>query len=130
MATIIKQYKMKGLFYMLKSIKAEFEQFDSAEIASRKIRKNVSGIRKIKITSHRMSKSSTDNSYFRLIPTAVTTQNYITLSVNSTGRNLIEPKTIQTTLLTVICTEEVSARVHSIITSSGGISISSETFIP
>jgi hypothetical protein len=93
MATIIKQYKMKGLFYMLKSIKAEFEQFDSAEIASRKIRKNVNGIRKIKITSHRMSKSSTDNSYFRLIPTAVTTQNYITLSVNSTGRNLIEPRT-------------------------------------
>lgn len=115
---------------MLKTIQAEFEQFDSAENASRKLRRNVNGIRKIKITSHRMSKKTGHDTYFRLIPTAVTTQNYVTLSVTSSSGALSEPKLIQTTLLTVICTEEVSAQVHSILTSSGGIGISSETFIP
>ena len=34
---------------MLKLIKAEFENFDYAEMASIKLRKNIKGIRKIKI---------------------------------------------------------------------------------
>ncbi len=116
---------------MLRSITAEFEHFDSAEMASRKIRRNVNGIRKIKIASHKMSKRNGHDSYYKLIPTAITTQNYVTLSMsNSLNDRISEPQTTQTTILTVICTEEVSSQVHRILTSSGGIYISSEIFIP
>lgn len=113
---------------MLKSVKAEFDGFDSAESASRKIRKNINGIRKIKITSH--CRNSGNDYYFRLIPTAVVTQNYITDTVISPADTSDEAKTMQKTFLTVICTEEAALPVHNILVSSGGMSVSSETFIP
>lgn len=113
---------------MLKSVKAEFDGFDSAESASRKIRKNINGIRKIKITSH--CRNSGNDYYFRLIPTAVVTQNYIADTVISPADTSDEAKTMQKTFLTVICTEEAALPVHNILVSSGGMSVSSETFIP
>ena len=113
---------------MLKSVKAEFDGFDSAESASRKIRKNINGIRKIKITSH--GRNSGNDYYFRLIPTAVVTQNYITDTVISPADTSNESKIMQTAFLTVICTEEAALSVHNILVSSGGMSVSSETFIP
>lgn len=113
---------------MLKSVKAEFDGFDSAEYASRKIRKNINGIRKIKITSH--CKNSGNDYYFRLIPTAVVTRNYMTDTVIYPADTSYEAKNIQKTYLTVICTEETAVPVHNILVSSGGMSVSSETFIP
>lgn len=114
---------------MLKNIKAEFPEYDLAENASRKIRKNLNGIRKIKISSDCKAVNLNENDYFfRLIPTAVTTQNYITIPVIS---DLNENQNIShKSHLNIICTEEVSPSVHRLLTSSGGINISSETFIP
>jgi hypothetical protein len=114
---------------MLKNIKAEFSEFDLAETTSRKIRKNLNGIRKIKISSDCKAVDLNENDYsFRLIPTAVTTQNYITIPVISP---LNEKQSIShRTHLSIICTEEVSPRVHQLLTSAGGLNISSETFIP
>lgn len=116
---------------MLKTIKAEFEQFDSAEIASRRIRRNVNGIRKIKIASHNRGKKHDGNElYVRYIPTTIANQNYMAPAVISSIGESDESAVVQTTFLTVVCTEEASAKVHNILTSSGGLSITLETFIP
>lgn len=113
---------------MLKSIKAEFSEFDLAESASRKIRKNADGIRKIKISSQCSAENLNSNQYsFHLLATAVTTQNYITMPVISSADNNGIPRKA---VLDIICTEECSSKVHNILTSMGGINISSETFIP
>ena len=124
--------KQKGVvFYMLKLIKAEFENFDYAEMASLRLRKNVKGLRKIRILSSTEGKISHSNDYhFRLIPTAVITKNYYTLSLISPMHNTTEENQIQTSVLSVVCTDDALPAVHNILASSGGISISSETFIP
>ncbi|MGN0607052.1 MAG: hypothetical protein ACI4JM_11065 [Oscillospiraceae bacterium] len=116
---------------MLKLIKAEFENFDYAEMASIKLRKNIKGIRKIKIISSAESKSSHNNDYhFRLLPTAVTTNNYYTQAVISPNYSTDESNMIKSAVLSIVCTDDAFPAVHNILTSSGGISISSETFIP
>ena len=61
---------------------------------------------------------------------AVTTQNYVTGTIMSHAAPVDEAHQIQTTFLSVICTEEVSGQVNSIITSNGGLSITSTTFLP
>lgn len=114
---------------MLKSIKAEFSEFDLAESASRKIRKNTDGIRKIKISSQCSAENLNSNQYsFHLLATAVTTQNYITMPVISSADN--SSNIPRKAVLDIICTEECSSKVHNILTSMGGINISAETFIP
>lgn len=117
---------------MLKILNAEFENFDLAEKTSLKLRKTVKGIRKIKILSSSQSKkaSQDDTFYFCLLPTAVTTNNYYTQTINSHSNNTNEENQKKTAILSVVCPEENVSAVHSILASSGGIAISSQTYIP
>ena len=118
---------------MLSRISAEFESMDMAELVVGRVKQSVSGVLRTGIIHNREAERAEKLAHgesYTLLPTAVTTHNYITATLISetTDSILEEPQRSKNSKLYIICEKESLKDVSSILNAMGGLKIhSSET---
>ncbi|MBQ6180142.1 MAG: hypothetical protein IJK31_00455 [Ruminococcus sp.] len=116
---------------MMSRISAEFESPDMAEAALSRISKDVTGIYRTGVIYNKISDKAQklhNGSIFTIIPTAVTTYNYYTASIESPASEDVipEPHRSRTARGFVICDAASAGKVCSLFYSLGGSKIKSE----
>ncbi|MGN0620466.1 MAG: hypothetical protein ACI4I9_01255 [Porcipelethomonas sp.] len=119
---------------MFSRISCEFEMVEFAEAASKRIKETVSGPKKIRIRYNRNKFSAlsdgaaaqTHGEMFVLLPTAVTSYNYITGQITRPldSSQYKEPVLTQSVILEITFETAQSDTVRQILVSSGGYDIS------
>lgn len=110
---------------MRRKITAEFETFDAAEMAAYEIRRKFPDARILSVRpKHPESMRLTrwHGKRFTLLPTAVTTMNYITAVVETdyNYEELNEIQKRQTSSAVILCRENEIAPAESLLISKGG----------
>ncbi len=109
-------------------ITAEFESPELAESALRRVKESRCEI----ISSNIMYNKTSDRamklrhgSIYTIIPTAVTTHNYVTAVLESPASEdvIIEPMRSRKAVLCCVCGDEHSKNVKSILSAMGGLSV-------
>lgn len=109
-------------------ISAEFETPDLAELALKRIKDTVPNVFSTNIIYNKMSDKSVrlrGGNIYTIIPTAVTTQNYLTVNmVSPASEDVIpEPMRSRKTIAYVICDSSSVNNVKSVFNSMGGLKI-------
>jgi len=113
---------------MIERISAEFESPELAEIAIKKARETVGSIYSSGLMYNRRSDEAMKlrgGCIYTIIPTAVTTHNYITAVMESpSSQDIIpEPSRSRSTRIYVICEKESADSVRKVFNSMGGLSV-------
>ena len=116
---------------MISRVSAEFESPELAELALNKVRERVSEIYSSGLMYNRISDralSLRNGSIYTVIPTAVTTHNYITAVIESPSTEDVipEPSRRRNTKLYVICSSDKASEVSGIFTALGGLGVKTE----
>lgn len=122
---------------MFSRISCEFERIEFAETAAKRIRETVNGPKKIRIKHNRNKYKamyngklpSTHGDKYVLLPTAVTSYNYITGQITRPlDRSMLkEPVLTEAVTLEAVFQSSEANTVSQILVSSGGYSVSSCT---
>ena len=109
-------------------ISAEFESLELAEMALKRVRDSVSGIFSTHIMYNRRSDKAEKlrgGTLYTIIPTAVTTHNYLTAVIESPASEDVmdEPSRSRKAHAYVICEKDSSANVRSVFGAMGGMDI-------
>lgn len=110
-------------------ISAEFESPDLAELAVKRVKESIKGVHSTNIIYNKISDKAMklrSGSVYTIIPTAVTTHNYITAVMESpASENVIrEPYRSQKTIACIFCDESSSANARSLLSALGGMNVS------
>lgn len=113
---------------MIERISAQFESPELAELAIKKARETVGSIYSSGLMYNRRSDEAVrlrGGSIYTIIPTAVTTHNYITAVMESPASEDVipEPSRRRDTRIYVICEKESAESVRKIFNSMGGLSV-------
>ncbi|MBO5164601.1 MAG: hypothetical protein J6B75_09240 [Ruminococcus sp.] len=113
---------------MVTRITAEFEGPESAEMALKKIRENVSGVYSTNFVYNRDSNKAErlrGATIYTILPTAVTSHNYLTAVLESpASKDVIpEPSRSRKTTVFIVCDGSGTHKISSILTSMGGNNI-------
>lgn len=118
---------------MFSQISCEFERIEFAEAAVKRIRETVSGPKKIRISHNRNRFRQLEDKQipplngeaFVLLPTAVTSYNYITGQISRPvcSCQFKEPALTESVTLNITFDSSYSTAVKQLILSSGGYSI-------
>ncbi len=110
---------------MQQTIRAEFENFDTAEAAAFAVKKQLHSAEIITVRPDHPESLRLTFSHptrFTLLPTAVLSQNYITALIETeyNYENLNEIQKRQTTAVQIVCNTESVEKAHGILTAHGG----------
>ncbi len=113
---------------MIERISAEFESPELAELAIKKARETVGSIYSSGLMYNRRSDEAVKlrgGCIYTIIPTAVTTHNYITAVMESPASEDVipEPSRRRNTRIYVICDKEKAEGVRRAFNSMGGLSV-------
>jgi len=113
---------------MAARISAEFETPDLAEFALKRVKSSLEGIHSTNLIYNRSSERAMklqNGSIYTIIPTAVTSYNYLTAVMESPAAIDVikEPYRSQKTIINVICEEESVNNVKSILGAMGGLKV-------
>lgn len=113
---------------MMTRISAEFETPDLAELALKRIKDTVPNVFSTNIMYNKMSDKAMrlcGGNVYTIIPTAVTTHNYMTVNMVSPASEDVIPEPIRSrkTIAYVICDSTSVNNVKSIFNSMGGLKI-------
>ena len=113
---------------MMSRISAEFESSELAEMALKRVKESVSHVFRTGMIYNKKTDSASKLSHgtlYTVIPTAVTSFNYITAVVESPASEdvVIEPQRNITAKAFVICDAANTANVSAIFNSMGGLKI-------
>ena len=113
---------------MVTRITAEFESPEFAEDALGRIRKSVQGVYSTNYVYERISDKTEKYSHgtmYSILPTAVTTHNYLTAVLESpASRDIIpEQRKKRKTTVFIVCDGSCSNDISSILTAMGGSNI-------
>ena len=113
---------------MIVRVSAEFETPEIAELAIKKARETAGNIYSSGLMYNRRSDEAVKlrgGCIYTIIPTAVTTHNYITAVMESPASEDIipEPSRRRNTRIYVICEKESAAVIRRIFSSMGGLSV-------
>lgn len=117
---------------MITRIYAEFETPELAELALQRVREKVGSVFSSGLMYDRISDKALklrNGSIYTIIPTAVTTHNYITAVMESPASDdvIIEPSRSRKTNIYVICSSDSEQEVKAVFSSMGGLSIRSDS---
>lgn len=120
---------MDWSFKMLTRISAEFENIDMAEIASKRIKDTINGVRRTGVIHNKTAeraKRLERGRHYTILPLAATTYNYFTATMeNETTDDIIdEPYRNRKTILYIICEEDAVNNIKSVLNAMGGLNIS------
>lgn len=109
-------------------ISAEFETPDMAEIALKRIKDTVPGVYSTNMIYNKTSDKAMklrNGSLYTIIPTAVTTHNYLTAVIESPASEDVinEPLRSRKTSIYVICEPESVNNISSLLNAMGGLKI-------
>ncbi len=112
---------------MITRVSAEFETPELAESAIHKVRENVN-IRSASMVYNKASDEAVrlkNGTVWTILPTAVTSYNYVTgiLEYPATDSAIPEPEQRRNTTAYILCDEENTATVKSVLNAMGGLSI-------
>ena len=121
--------KRKGEIFMVTRVSAEFEEPELAEIAMKRIRENIKGVYSTSMIYNRTSDKAEKlkhGTLYTIIPTAVTTHNYMTAVMESpASRDVIpEPQRSRKTSVYVVCESASVPNVSAVLNSMGALNIS------
>ena len=113
---------------MISRVSAEFEAPELAEASLRKIKEGINGIYRTGILYNKRFEEAMklkQGTLYTIIPTAVTTFNYITAVIESPASEDVvpEPSRSRTTKAYVICEADSINNVKSIFNAMGGLNI-------
>ena len=113
---------------MITKISAEFENPDIAEMAMQRIRERVPSVYSTNMTYNRTSDRAQKlrgGSIYTVIPTAVTTHNYLTAVMESPAcENVIpEPSRSRRTNVCIVCDDSSLDKVSALLNAMGGLHI-------
>lgn len=113
---------------MVTRITAEFEGPETAEMALKKIRENVRGVYSTNFVYNREANKAEKlrgATIYTILPTAVTSQNYLTAVLESpASKDVIpEPSRSRKTTVFIVCDGSGTNKISSILTSMGGNNI-------
>ncbi len=120
---------MKGEIYiMVTRVSAEFEEPELAELAMKKIRDSIKGVYSTSMIYNRNSDKARklqNGTLYTIIPTAVTTHNYMTAVIESpASRDVIpEPHRSRKTSVYIVCESASVSNVSSVLNSMGALNI-------
>lgn len=117
---------------MMTRISAEFETPDLAELALKRIRETVPNVFSTNIMYNKMSEKAVKlrgGNIYTIIPTAVTTHNYMTFNMVSPASEDVIPENLRNrrTIAYVICENTSLPNVKSVFNSMGGLKIYTPT---
>lgn len=113
---------------MISRVSAEFESPELAEASLHKIKEGIMGIYRTGIIYNKRSEEAMKlrhGTLYTIIPTAVTTFNYITAVVESPSSEDVipEPSRSRTTKAYVICEADSVNNIKAILNAMGGLNI-------
>lgn len=116
---------------MVSRISAEFESPELAELAVSTIRNRIGGVYSTGLMYNKTSDralSIRNGSIYTIIPTAVTTHNYITAVMESPASEdtIPEPSRSRTTRIYIVCASDKAKEASSIFSAMGGLSVKIE----
>ena len=116
---------------MITRVSAEFETPEIAELAVNKVRDTVGGILSTGMMYNRSSEKAVrlrNGCMYTIIPTAVTSHNYITAVMESTTSEDVipEPSRNRKATLYVICESGIADKVTAVFNSCGGLSVKAD----
>lgn len=117
---------------MIARVSAEFEAPELAEASLHRIKEGVNGIHRTGIIYNKRSEKAMklkSGTIYTIIPTAVTTFNYITAVMESPASEDVipEPSRRRTTKAYVICDSDSIDNVRSVLNAMGGLNVRSES---
>ncbi|MBR3761046.1 MAG: hypothetical protein IKK47_08695 [Ruminococcus sp.] len=115
---------------MISRVSAEFEAPELAEASLHRIKESISGIHRTGIIYNKRSEESMklrNGTLYTIIPTAVTTFNYLTAVIESPASEDVVPELFRsrTTIAYVICESDNISDVKSVFNAMGGLNIHS-----
>lgn len=115
---------------MVSRVSAEFEAPELAEASLHRIKQGITGIHRTGIIYNKRSEESVklrNGTLYTIIPTAVTTFNYITAVIESPASEDVipEPSRSRTTKAYVICENDSINNVKAVLNAMGGLNIHS-----
>ncbi len=115
---------------MIARISAEFETPELAELAVKKVREKVGSVYSSGLMYNRRSDEAVKlrgGCIYTVIPTAVTTHNYITAVMESPASEDVipEPSRRRNTRIYVICEKSQTSAVKAVFNAMGGLSVTS-----
>jgi len=116
---------------MINRIYAEFETPELAELALMRVREKVGNVFSSGLMYDKRSDRAVklrNGTIYTVIPTAVTTHNYITVTMESPASEdvIAEPARSRKTKLYVICDASAEAQIRAVFSSLGGLDIHSD----
>ena len=119
----------KENFLMVTRVSAEFEEPELAELAMKRIREKIRGVYSTSMIYNRSSDKARklqNGTLYTIIPTAVTTHNYMTAVIESpASRDVIpEPQRSRKTSVYIVCESASVNNVSSVLNSMGALNIS------
>ena len=113
---------------MLIRVTVEFENIDMAEIAAKRVKSTLKGVKRSGFIYNRKAEKTAfydHNRHYTILPLAATTFNYITASIeyDMTEDIIKEPERNRKTMLYILCEESEAENVSSILNAMGGLNI-------
>jgi hypothetical protein len=113
---------------MITRISAEFETPDLAELVLKRIKESVDGVYSTNIIYNKISDRAVklrNGTIYTIIPTAVTTHNYFTAVMESPASEdvISEPYRNRKAVIYIMCRNESSANICSMLNAMGGMKI-------
>lgn len=113
---------------MISRVSAEFEAPELAEASLHRVKESVSGIFRTGVIYNKRSDKAVklrNGTIYTIIPTAVTTFNYITAVMESPASEDVmpEPSRRRTTKAYVICDADSADNVKSLLNAMGGLRV-------
>lgn len=117
---------------MITRIYAEFETPELAELALQRVREKVGNVFSSGLMYDRRSDRAVklrNGTIYTVIPTAVTTHNYITAVMESPASEdvMTEPSRSRKTKIYVICESSAEGQIRAVFSTMGGLGIHSDT---
>lgn len=117
---------------MISRVSAEFEAPELAEASLHRVKESVSGIFRTGVIYNKRSDKAMklrNGTIYTIIPTAVTTFNYITAVMESPASEDVmpEPSRRRTTKAYVICDADSTDNVKSLLNAMGGLNVRAES---
>lgn len=113
---------------MITRISSEFESPELAELAIKRVKDSVKEIYSATIIYNKTSDKSVklrNGTIYTIIPTAVTTHNYITAVIESSASEdiIVEPQRNRRTTAYIICDSESVSNISAVLNAMGGLKI-------
>lgn len=117
---------------MISRVSAIFEAPELAEASLHRIKESISGIHRTGLIYNKTAEKAMklrNGTLYTIIPTAVTTFNYITAVVESPASEDVipEPARRRTTKAYVICDSDSTENVRSVLNAMGGLNVRAES---